>query len=71
MERQLEQLDEESRDYTLMQGLQQSEAERQGRLEVPERKLAELATSPAQSTGRYQALDRQLKQRQQDLSALR
>lgn len=70
LDQQLTQLDAELRDYTQMQALQQSQAERQGRLDALAQKLAELAASLAQSAERYRALDQQRQQRQQDLAAL-
>lgn len=71
LEQQLGQLDAELRDYSQMQALQGSDAERQARLWALDQKLAELATSLAQSASRYRALDQQRQQRQQDLETLK
>lgn len=71
LEQQLEKLGDELRDYTQMQALQGSEAERQERLATLHQKLAEQATTLAQSAARYKALDRQRQQRQQDLESLK
>lgn len=68
---QLEQMDEELRQYSQMQALQGSDAQRQARLTTLEQNLAELAASLAQSAQRYRALDQQRQQRQQDLETLR
>ncbi|OWJ95916.1 hypothetical protein B6S59_08285 [Pseudomonas sp. A46] len=70
LDEQLAQLDAELRDYTHMQALQQSEAERQGRLEALAQTLATLTAELARSAERNQALDRQRQQLQQDLLAL-
>jgi hypothetical protein len=70
LEQQLVQLDAELRDYSQMQALQDSDAERQARLVTLDQKLAELATSLAQSAARYRALDQQRQQRQRDLESL-
>ncbi len=70
LEQELAQLDDELRDYTHMQTLQHSDAERQGRLAALAQKLAELTASLAQSGERHRALDQQRQQRQQDLAAL-
>ena len=71
LEQQLGQLDTELRDYTQMQTLQGSEAERQERLGAIEQGLAELIASLAQSAARCRALDQQRQRRQQDLETLK
>ncbi|HNM75461.1 MAG TPA: hypothetical protein PKN13_09000, partial [Accumulibacter sp.] len=71
LEQQLGQLDAELRDYTQMQALLGSDAERQARLVALDQKLAELTASLAQSAARYRALDQQRQQRQQDLESLK
>jgi hypothetical protein len=71
LEQQLGQLDTELRDYTHMQTLQGSEAERQERLGALQQGLEELTASLAQSAERYRALDQQRQQRQQDLETLK
>lgn len=70
LEQQLVQLDAELRDYSQMQALQDSDAERQARLVTLDQKLAELATSLAQSAARHRALDQQRQQRQRDLESI-
>ena len=71
LEQQLRQLEDELRDYIQMQALEGNEAERQARLDILQQKLAELATSLAQSAARYRALDEQRQQRRQDLESLK
>lgn len=71
LEQQLMQLDAELRDYIQMQTLEVNEAERQARLCILQQKLAELATSLAQSAVRYRALDQQRQQLQKDLESLK
>lgn len=70
LDEQLEQLNAELRDYTRMEDLQQAQPERQGRLDILVKKLAELGTSLAQSAQRHHALDQQRQQRQKDLTTL-
>jgi len=70
LERELTELDSELRDYTHMQGLQQSEAARQGQLETLAHRLVELSASLAQSAERNQTLNQQRRQREQDLETL-
>jgi len=71
LERQLEQLDAELRDYDQMQALQGGEAERQVRLAALQHQLAELASSLAQSAARHRALDEQRQHTQQSLETLK
>ncbi len=71
LEQQLIQLDAELRDYTQMQDLQGSDAQRQERLALLEQTLAELTTRLAQSAALSQVLDQQRQQRQQDLETLK
>ena len=71
LDQQLVKLDAELRDYTQMQALQASDAERQARLGVLQQTLAELASHLAQSAARYRALDQQRQQAQQDLESLK
>lgn len=70
LEQELAKLDAELRDYTQMQVLQQSEAERQSRLEALAHTLAELTSSLAQSAQGHRILDQQRQQLQQDVAAL-
>jgi hypothetical protein len=70
LETQLAQIDAELRDYSQMQALQDSDAERQARLATLDQKLAEMAASLAQSVVRYRALDQQRQQTQKDLDLL-
>lgn len=71
LEQQLRQLDAELRDYSQMQTLQCGDAERQARLVSLDQMLADLTTSLEQSADRYQALDQQRQQRQQDSETLK
>lgn len=70
LDEQLTRLDAELRDYTHMQALRQSEAERQGRLEALALALAALTATLAGSAERHRALDRQRQQLQQALLAV-
>jgi hypothetical protein len=71
LDQQLRQLDAELQDYTRMQTLQGSDAERQTRLVALDQKLTELTASLVQSAVRYRALDQQRQQRQQALETLK
>ena len=70
LEQEITQIDAELSDYTQMQGLQQSAAERHGRLEELADTLARLQETLAQSTARYEHMDQQREHRQQSLNAL-
>ena len=70
LDQQLVLLDAELRDYTQMQDLQQTQAERQRQLLALANKLRELSADLARSAERHGALDQRRQQRQQDALAL-
>lgn len=71
LDQQIEKLDAELREYSQMQALQDSDAERQSRLVALDLRVAELIHNLAQSASRYRALDQERQQRKQDLEALK
>lgn len=70
LDRQLGQIDAELRDYAQMLTMQESEGERQIRLDLLVQKQTALTESLAESSDLYQALDRRRQQLQQDLVSL-